>query len=72
MALVREAGLAEQPARMTAWVAGWFEQARCAQARRLARRLRREVAAGRARERIAVRRVRAVILERAHSRRSAT
>ena len=64
MALAREAGLAEQPARMTEWVAGWFEQARCAQARRLAARLRAEVAAGRRGERIAVRRVRAAVLER--------
>jgi hypothetical protein len=64
MALAREAGLAEHPARMTEWVAGWFEQADCHPARRLARRLRAEVAAGRQGERIAVRRVRAVILER--------
>lgn len=64
MALAREAGLAEHPARMTEWVAGWFEQADCHRARRLARRLRAEVAAGRQGERIAVRRVRAVILER--------
>jgi hypothetical protein len=64
MALAREAGLAEHPARMTEWVAGWFEQADCHQARRLAHRLRAEVAAGRQGERIALRRVRAVILER--------
>ena len=36
MALAREAGLAEHPARMTEWVAGWFEQADCHPARRLA------------------------------------
>jgi hypothetical protein len=64
MALAREAGLSEHPARMTEWVAGWFEQAPCAPALRLARRLRAEVAAGRRRDRIAVRRVQAVILQR--------
>jgi hypothetical protein len=64
MALAREAGLAEQPARMTESVAGWFEQADCHRARRLAARLRAEVAAGRRGERIAVRRVQAAIVER--------
>jgi hypothetical protein len=64
MALAREAGLAEHPARMTERVAGWFEQADCHQARRLAARLRAEVAAGRRGERIAVRRVRAALIER--------
>jgi hypothetical protein len=64
MALAREAGLEERPARMTEWVAGWFERADCAPARRLADRLRSEVAAGRRGERIAVRRVQAAILER--------
>jgi hypothetical protein len=64
MALAREADLAEHPARMTEWVAGWFEQADCVQARRLAARLRAEVRAGRDQERIAVRRVRAALLER--------
>jgi hypothetical protein len=64
MALAREAGLEEQPARMTEWVAGWFERADCHQARRLAQRLRAEAAAGRRGERIAVRRVQAAIVER--------
>jgi hypothetical protein len=64
MALAREAGLAGRVAGMTEWVAGWFEQADDYFARRLARRLRAEVEAGRARERIALRRVRALILER--------
>jgi hypothetical protein len=32
MAVAREAMLAEHPARMTEWVAGWFEQADCNQA----------------------------------------
>jgi hypothetical protein len=64
MALAREAGVAEQVAGMTEWAAGWFDQADDYFARRLARRLRAEVEAGRARERIAVRRVRTLILER--------
>jgi hypothetical protein len=64
MALAREAGVAEQVAGMTEWVAGYFEQADDYFARRLARRLRAEVEAGRARERIALRRVRALILDR--------
>jgi hypothetical protein len=64
MAVAGEAGLAEHPARMTEWVAGWFEQADCHRARRLAEWLRAEVAAARRGERIAVRRVRAVLLER--------
>jgi hypothetical protein len=64
MALAREAGVAEQVAGMTESVAGWFEQADDYFARRLARRLRAEVEAGRTRERIALRRVRAAILER--------
>jgi hypothetical protein len=64
MALAREAGVADQVAAATESVAAWFEGADDYFARRLARRLRAEVDAGRARERIALRRVRAVILER--------
>jgi hypothetical protein len=63
MALAREAGVAEQVALMTESVAAWFEEADDYFARRLARRLRAEVAAGRARERIALRRARALIVE---------
>jgi hypothetical protein len=64
MALAREAGAAGQVAGMTESVAGWFGRADDYFARRLARRLRAEVEAGRARERIALRRVRVLILER--------
>jgi hypothetical protein len=64
MALAREAGAAEQVAGMTESVAEFFGRADDYFARRLAARLRAEVEAGRARERIALRRVRAVILER--------
>jgi hypothetical protein len=64
MAVAREAGVAEQVADLTESVASWFEQADDFFARRLARRLRAEVEAGRARERIALRRVRAAILGR--------
>jgi hypothetical protein len=64
MALAREAGVAEQVADVTESVAGWFELADDFFARRLARRLRAEVEAGRARERIALRRVRALLVER--------
>jgi hypothetical protein len=60
MALAREAGVAERVAGLTESIAGWFERADDY----LARRLRAEVEAGRARERIALRRVRALILER--------
>jgi hypothetical protein len=64
MALAREAGAAEQVAAVTESVAAWFAQTDDYFTRRLTRRLRAEVEAGRARERIALRRVRAVILER--------
>jgi hypothetical protein len=64
MAMAREAGAAEQVAGITESVAAWFGRADDYFARRLAARLRAEVEAGRARERIALRRVRAVILER--------
>jgi hypothetical protein len=64
MAMAREAGAAEEVAGITESVADWFERADDYFARRLAARLRAEVEAGRARERIALRRVRAVILER--------
>jgi hypothetical protein len=64
MALAHEAGAAEQVAAMTESVAAWFEQADDFFVRRLARRLRAEVEAGRARERIALRPVRAAIVER--------
>jgi hypothetical protein len=64
MAVAREAAVAEQVADLTESVASWFEQAEDFFARRLARRLRAEVEAGRARERIALRRVRAAILRR--------
>jgi hypothetical protein len=64
MALAREAGVAEQVADVTESVAGWFELADDFFARRLARRLRAEIEAGRARERIALRRVRALLVER--------
>jgi hypothetical protein len=64
MAMAREAGAAEQVAGITESVADWFERADDYFTRRLASRLRAEVEAGRARERIALRRVRAVILDR--------
>jgi hypothetical protein len=64
MALAREAGAAEQVASITNSVAAWFEQADDYFTRRLAARLRAEVEAGRARERIVVRRVRTAIIER--------
>jgi hypothetical protein len=64
MALAREAWAAEQVAGITDSVAAWFERADDYFTRRLAQRLRAEVDAGRARERIALRRVRAAILER--------
>ena len=64
IALAREAGFGEQPARMTESVAAWIETAGCHQARRTASRLRREVQSGRARERIALHRVRLALLER--------
>jgi hypothetical protein len=51
MALAREAGVAEQVAGVTEWVAAWFEAVDDYFTRRLARRLRAEVEAGRARER---------------------
>jgi hypothetical protein len=63
MAMAREAGAADQVAAATESVAAWFEGADDYFTRRLARRLRTEVEAGWARERIALRRVRALIVE---------
>jgi hypothetical protein len=63
MALARETGAAERVAAVTESVAAWFAQTEDYFTRRLTRRLRAEVEAGRARERIALRRVRALIVE---------
>jgi hypothetical protein len=63
MALAREAEVADQVAAVTESVAAWFAQTDDYFTRRLARRLRAEVEAGRARERIALRRVRPLIVE---------
>lgn len=65
MEVVRDADCHEHAAALTGALALWFEQAAEEEAaRRIAARLRAEVAAGDARERLSVRPLQALILER--------